>query len=177
MGAAFVRRRRVNFIDDHRPRGGQHLAAGFRAKQDVERFRRRHHNVGRAAAHAFAFSRRRVAGPYPGADLDIWQSAPAEPFANPRQRQFQIAMDVVRQRLEGRHIDNLSLVGEISLQSLANQAVDCSEERSQGFAGSRRGGDQRMLAGLDRRPRLRLRRRRRGEAIGEPGRHCGMEEV
>ncbi len=177
VGAAFVRCCRVNFIDDHRPCGRQHLAAGFRAKQDVERFRRRHHDMGRAAAHALAFGRRRIAGPYPGADLDSGQSAPAEMFANAGQRHFQIAVDIVRQRLEGRHIDNLGLVGEMSVQSLANQAVDGGEERSQGFAGTRRGGDQRMLAGLDRRPRIRLRGRRRGEAIGEPGRNRGMEHV
>ena len=58
----------VDLVDDHGARGRQHLAAGLRAEQDVERFRRRDDDVRRPAAHALAFARRRVAGAHPGAD-------------------------------------------------------------------------------------------------------------
>ena len=177
MGAAFVRRHRMNFVDDDRARGRQHLAAGFRAEQDVKRLRRRHNDMGWAAAHALAFSRRRIAGPYPGADLDIGQSPSPEMFANAGQRHFQITVDIVRQRLKRRHIDNLGRVGERSAQPLANEIIDRGEKRGQCLAGTSRRSDQRMLAGLDCRPRFRLRRRRRGEAVDEPIRHGGMEQV
>src|SRR5581483_6743306 len=36
---------RVNFVDDHGARGGQHLSAGLRPQQDVEGFRGGHHDV------------------------------------------------------------------------------------------------------------------------------------
>ena len=75
MGAALVRRERVDLVDDHGPRGRQHRAAGFRAEQDVERFRRGDDDVRRRAAHALALAGRRVAGAHPGADLDVGQAA------------------------------------------------------------------------------------------------------
>ena len=57
VGPALVRRDGVNFVDDHRARGPEHAAAGLGAEQDVERLRRGHDDMRRAAAHALALTR------------------------------------------------------------------------------------------------------------------------
>ena len=77
--------------------------------------------------------------------------------------------DVVRQRLERRHVDDLSLVRELARQSLPHQTIDRREKSGQRLAGSGGSGDQDVLAGVDRRPRRRLRRGGRFEAMIEPG--------
>ena len=111
MGAALVRRDGVNLVDDHRARSLQHRAPGLRAEQDVERFRRRHQDVGRPAAHAVALGGRGVACPDPGADFDIGEPPLPELLPHARQRRFEVAMDVVRQRFQRRHVDDLRRIG------------------------------------------------------------------
>ena len=176
MRAALVRREGVDFVDDHRAGGRQHLAPGLRAEQHVERFRRRHQDVRRAAAHALALGAGRVAGPDPGADFDIGQPAPAELLADSRERPFQIAMDVVRQRLQRRHVDDMGLVRERRLEALSHEIVDRGQEGRERLARAGRRGDERVAAGLDRRPRFGLRGSRRREALGEPVRDRRMEQ-
>ena len=175
MRAALVRRHGMDLVDDHGPRGRQHLTAGLRAEQDVERFRRGDDDVRRAAAHALALARRRVAGAHPGADVHVGQALRLQRFANAGQRRFQIAVDVVRQRLERRDVDDLGLVREAAVEPLPHQRVDRREKCRQRLAGAGRRGDQHVAAGLERRPRLRLRRGGRGEALIEPGGDGGMK--
>ena len=176
MRAAFVRRDRMNFIDDDRARRRQHLAAGFRAEQDIERLRRGDEDVRWTAAHALAFGGRRVPGAHPAADLDIGQAASAELLANAGQGYFQIAVNVVRQRFQRRDIDHLRLIGQLAFEGLPNQRVDGGEKCGKRFAGARWRGDQRVPAGLDRRPGFRLRPGGRSEAVGEPGRDGRMKK-
>ena len=107
MGAALVRRDGVDLVHDHRAGARQHRAPGLRAEQHVKRFRRRHQNVRRAAAHPLALGDGRVSRSDPGADLDIGKPAPAELLPDAGQRRLEILMDVVRQRLERRHVDDL----------------------------------------------------------------------
>ena len=101
---------RVDLVDDDGPRGRQHVAAGFGAEQDVERFRRRHEDVRRPAAHALALAGRRVAGAHPGADLDVGQARAAQLLADAGERRLEVLLDVVRQRLQRRDVDDLRLV-------------------------------------------------------------------
>ncbi len=96
MSAALVRRDSVDFVDDHRTSVSQHRAPGFRAEQNVKRFRRRHQDVRRAAAHPVALGRGRVARSDPRANLDVGKPAPAQLLADPGQRRLEVAMDVVR---------------------------------------------------------------------------------
>jgi hypothetical protein len=77
-------------------------------------------------------------------------------------------MDVVRERLERRDIDDLGLVLEGARKPLPHQVVDCGEERRERLARPGRGRDQHIPARLQRRPRLRLRRRGRGEGAIKP---------
>ena len=107
MRAAFVRRDSVDLVHDHRPDAREHRAPGLRAEQHVKRFRRRHQNMRRAAAHPLALGDGRVARSDPGADIDIGKPAPAELLSDAGQRRLEIFMDVVRQRLERRHVDDL----------------------------------------------------------------------
>ena len=57
----------------------------------------------------------------------------------------------------------------------ADKASDGGEKRRQGLAGTGRRRDQQVAAGLKRRPRLHLRRSRRGETAREPAGNGGME--
>jgi len=95
VGAALVGSERVDLVDDHRAGRRQHRAAGLRAEQDVERFRGRHHDVGRAAAHAVALAGRGVARAHPGADVHLRQALRLEALADARERRFQVALNVV----------------------------------------------------------------------------------
>ena len=88
MRAALVRRQRMDLIDDHGAGGLEHRAAGFRAEQHVERFRRRDHDVRRGAAHAVALARRRIAGPHPGSDFDVGQTLLAQRCADAGERRL-----------------------------------------------------------------------------------------
>ena len=177
MGAAFVRRDGMDFVDDDRAGARQHGAPGFRAEQDVERLRRRHKDMRRAPAHLVALGRRRVAGAHPGADFDVRKPALTQPLADARQRRLEIAVDVVRQRLERRDIDNLGRVGQAAIEALPHEVVDCGEKGRKRLARSGRGGDEGMAPGLDRGPRLGLGRGRRGEAVGEPSGDRRMKET
>ena len=88
--------------------------------------------------------------------------------ADAGERRFEVAPDVVRQRLERRDVDDLGFVLEPVRERLAHQRVDRGEEGRERLAGSGGRRDQHMPAGLEGRPGLRLRRRRRGEAVVEP---------
>ena len=110
------------------------------------------------------------------ADLDIGEPALSELLADAGERRFEVAMDVVRQRLQRRHVDDLRRVGEWAFESLSHEIVDRRHERRERLARSRRRGDEGVAAGLDRRPRFGLRGGRRGESLGEPVRDRRMEQ-
>ena len=84
------------------------------------------------------------------------------------QRHFEVAADVVRQRLQRRDINDLRLVGQLALDGLPEQAVDRGQKGRQRFARAGRGGDQRVSAGNDFRPAQPLRLGRLPEAVGKP---------
>ena len=168
VGAALVRRDGVDFVDDDRPGGREHRAAGLGAEQNVKQFRRRHQDVRRAAAHAHAFGSRSVAGSDPGADFDVRKPALAQPLADAGQRRLEIAVDVVRERLERGDVDDVGRVGQAAVESLPHQVVDRRQKGRERLARSGRRGDQRVAASLDRWPGFGLGGRRRGKAVGEP---------
>ena len=62
-------------------------------------------------------------------------------------------------------------------EPLAHEAIDGTQEGGKGFAGAGWRGDEHVAAGLDRGPGIRLRRRRRGEALVEPRANRGVEEI
>ncbi len=169
MRAALVRRDRVDLVDDDGPGGRQRAAAGFRAEQDVERLGGCDQDMRRRAAHLLALAGRRVAGAHQRADRDVGQALRPQLLADPGERRFQVLLDVVRQGFQRRDVDDLGRVAERAIEPLLHQRIDRREKGGERLAGAGRGGDQDMPAGLDRRPRLGLRRGRRGEIAREPG--------
>jgi hypothetical protein len=147
MRAALVRRERVYLVDDHGARGLEHCAAGLRTKQDVERLRRRDDDVRRQLAHAVALARRRIAGTYPGADLDVRQVLRTQSRADAGKRRFEVAVDVVRQRLQGRDVDDLGLVLEAAIEPLSHQRINRRQKGCQRLARTRGCRDQHVPAG------------------------------
>ena len=113
MRAALVRRDRVDLVDDDRSRGRQHAAARFGAEQDVERFRRGDEDVRRAAAHALRARLRAYRRCAPSVRI----STSGRPCARKASRMpasgaSRLSLDVVRQRLQRRDVDDLRLVRE-----------------------------------------------------------------
>jgi len=176
MGATLVGGDRVDLVDDHRAGRRQHRTARLRAEQDVERLGRRHHDVRRPAAHAVALAGRGVARAHPGADVHLRQTLRLEALADAGKRRFQVALDVVRQRLERRDVDDLGFVLEAAVEALPHQAIDGGEKGRQRLARPGRGGNQHVPAGLEGRPRLCLCRRGRGKAALKPGGNGRMKQ-
>ena len=85
-------------------------------------------------------------------------------------------MDVVRQRLERRDVDDLRRIRERRLETLSHQVVDSGQKGRERLARSRRRGNEGVAAGLDRRPSFGLRGGRGGETVGEPVRNRRVEQ-
>ena len=94
----------------------------------------------------------------------------------PASGRFEVALDVVRQRLERRDVDDLRRVGEAAVEPLPHQVVDRRKERGERLARAGRRGDQRVAPGLDRGPGLGLRGGGRREGFGEPLGHGRVEQ-
>src|SRR4029434_3715497 len=101
----------------------------------------------------------------------------AERVADAGGRKVDMAVDIVRQRLQRRDIDDLCLVLEAFFEPLAHQSIDGAEERGERLAGAGRRGDQHVAAGLYGGPSVSLRGCRRGETLVEPGADRRVEEV
>ncbi len=69
--AALVVRHRMDLVHDQRLSRPQHGAPALARKEDVERFRRRDHDVRRLPLHAGAVFGRSIAGAHPGSNLEL----------------------------------------------------------------------------------------------------------
>ena len=104
MAAALTARHGVDFVHDHAAHAGQHGAAAVRPQQHVQRFGRGDEDVRRAFAHRVALGRGGVAGAHGGADAVAGQTHDLQLAVDALQRTLQIDADVVRQRLQRRHV-------------------------------------------------------------------------
>ncbi|MNR47282.1 hypothetical protein D3C85_1663650 [compost metagenome] len=95
MTAAFAGGDGVDFVDDDRARGAEHLSAGIGTEQHVERFRGGHQNVRCGFAHRRAVFLRRIASPHGGGDLQWRQAHQAQLFSDAGQRVLQVDANVV----------------------------------------------------------------------------------
>ena len=159
----------MNLIHDHRACRCEHLAAGFRAEQDVERLGRRDHDVRRTLAHAVAFVLGSIARAHESSDVDIGQFQRPQLRTDAAERGFEVAPDVVREGFERGDVHDMRLVRQAAaLDAFAHQALDRREKGRERLARPRRRGDQNVVPRLNGRPGLLLRRRRRVEGSVEP---------
>ncbi|MNX71747.1 hypothetical protein D3C86_1030740 [compost metagenome] len=161
----------MDFVDDHRLCGAEHLPAGIGAEQHIQGFRRGHQNVRRRFAHRRTDFLRCIAGAHGGADLQFGQPHHAQLLGNAGQRVLQVDLDVVGQCLEGRDVDHQGCVGQAfgAFQAAVHQVIDDGEKGGEGLAGTGGRGDQSRAALADQRPRPGLGGGDRRERVTEPG--------
>ena len=169
MRAALGRDHRVDLVDDH----GLHVAEAFarRARQhEVQGLGRRDEDVRRRLRETRAVLRRRVAGPDRDARLTERRAETLRGVTDPDERTAQVSLDVDRERLQRRDVDDAA-ARRIGMEQL----VDRGEERGERLARAGRREDERALTRRDRRPRELLRARGRRERALEPF-ACGLVE-
>ena len=130
MGAALGRGDRVDLVDDH-PAGALEQLLGASGQHQVQRLGSRDQDVGRLAEHPLTLALRRVPGP----DRDL------ELGSDPAQRRAQVAVDVVGEGLERRHVDEAraTLLGVARAVGIVGELIDRVQERGQRLARPGRG--------------------------------------
>ncbi len=93
------------------------------------------------------------------------------------QRLLQVAVHVIRQRPQGRDVNDADGVVQRAGQRALQQPVDCGQKRGQRLAASGGCRDQGVLSRDNGRPAGRLRRSRSCETSTEPFLYHGMERV
>ncbi len=171
---------RVDLVDDHRLDAAQRLARR-RGEHQVERLGRGDEDVGRVADQLAAVVGRGVAGAHADGRLAERLAQPlgrqrgcprAAPAGSSRRRRPAPAAARRRRARAGRWSPRPS-AGRPRARS--DQAVDAPQEGGQRLARPGGGQDQRVVAGRDGRPPLRLRGRGRGEGRREPRPHGRRE--
>src|SRR6185503_798060 len=175
MRTAFVAYHGMNLIEDERARRLQHPSSAFTCEKDVERFRSGDHDVRRPLDHRSALSGWRVARPNECAYVNFRQTHLAQLLLDSFERNLQVALDVVAQRLQGRDINYVSGVVELAGNSQANQVVNCRKESSERFSGTGGRSDKSVAMCFDCRPGELLRLSGCGESLPEPTRDGWME--
>jgi hypothetical protein len=88
---------------------------------------------------------------------------------------LQIALDVVAECFERGNVNDVRGVVEFSFDSEAHQVIDSGQKGGECFARAGGRGDQSVPMFFDGRPRLGLRRGRRGKTLRKPARHRWMK--
>jgi len=91
-------------------------------------------------------------------------------------RFLEVSVDVVRERLQGRHIQAVDSVLKLATQLLCIQLVDDRQERGEGLAAPGRGRDEDALPRVNQRDSVRLRFREVFELRLEPVPDQGFHE-
>jgi hypothetical protein len=160
----------MDLVHDHHARALQHGARALRGEQQVQRLGRGDEDVRRRFQHRRALVLRRVAGAHGRGDFDF--RAKRVNFAA---RLGQILVDVGRQRLERRNVDDAHFVGQAGLQAFSEKAVDRGEKGGKGLPGARGRRNQRMLAAPDSAPAFELGGGGLAETAFPPALQDGME--
>ena len=152
VAAPLVAGERVDFVHDDGVRVLQEFPAARRGQEQVERFRGGDQDVGRLPGHAGPVRGRGVAGPEFGADRGQRGARRLRSRGDAGEREFQVPADVRTQRLERRDIDHAGLVRQCPASGFPGEPVQREEERRERLSGTRRGGNQDILAPGDGRP-------------------------
>ena len=168
MGTSPAADYRVNFVDDHRAHGTEHLPAALGGEEQVERLGRGHQDVRRRLHDPRALGGGRVSRPNSRCDRRYRQPARTRGRRYARTRLRQVLVNVGAQRLERRYVDDADFVGQRPAEAFAEQRVKTDKKRTERLAGTGRRGDQRVATRLDLLPPAHLRWRRRANVGGEP---------
>ena len=167
--AALVRRNGVQFVEDQRACALERLASAFGREQNEQRLGGRDQHVRGSACVDRAFLLWRIAGAHGDADIRQRRAPFGGDLGYLLQRTGEVALDVVRQRLQRRDVNDLCSVRQAAIaQGLFHEHVQAREKRSQRLAGAGRRSDERMTPGCNGRPALGLRVRGRAKAPLEP---------
>ena len=159
----------MDFVEDEGLHGGQRLAAPDRGEQQHQAFRGGDEDVRRMAQHLLALAAGRVAGARPHAD-----PRKAGVFLQLLKRDKKIALNVVVERLQGRHVEH---PGRARTPDARRELIQGPEKGGQRLAAARGRGGEYVPASGDLRPSLGLHRRRRVEALVEPRLDRRMKRV
>ncbi len=175
VAAALGGRDRVDLVDDKPADGTEDLARGAR-QDEKQRLRRRDQDVRRVALHRPPDLGRRVAGA--DRDRDVWrlESLRLHLVADADERRAEVAVDVVRERLQRRHVKDATSL-RVDRHRLRRQAVEAPQKRRQGLAAPGRSRHQDVAAGRHLLPAALLDGGRRGEGGAKPVAHRRREEV
>ena len=168
MAAPLVASQRVDFIDDDGAGRCEHVSARFRAEKNVQRLRRRDHDVRWPAPHQDTFLVRCVPGADQRSNVDVRHAEGLEFRAYAGQWRREVALDIIGKRLERRDVDHRRLVGQRRVEALSSQLINGGQECGERLPRSRWGCNQDVLARLDERPRERLWFGSVPEFLGEP---------
>ena len=177
MSAALGPGNGVDLVDDDGTHARKQRAPTLRREEDVEGFGRRDEDVRRDAQHAGAGRGRRVAAPNRHADFGKGLVRGREAPRQFGQRPLQVAVHVVGERLERRHVHHLHRIGERRTLALGDQGVQLPQERGERLAGPRRRQNQRVLPLGDGGPPSILRRARLAQGLAKPPGDKGVEET
>ncbi len=167
VGAALGVRDGVDLVDDHRLDAAEHLARAG-GEHQVQRLGCGDEDVGRVARHGGALALGRVAGADAHAHTLHLRGRCG---ADAAQGRAEVALDVVGERLERADVDD---AGAARTDVLGRRSADAAEpverpqERGERLAGAGGRAHEHVLAGGDRRPRLRLGWCGSGECLLEP---------
>ena len=90
--------------------------------------------MGRPPEHELAIPGRGIAGAHRHADLGHQQARRHRRVRDLRQRLLQVFLDVVAERLQGRDIQDLGSVFQLTRERLLEQAIEAGQEGGQRFA-------------------------------------------
>ena len=177
VGATLVAGHGVELVQDQRPHRAEGLAAALGRQQDVEGLGGGDEHVGRTLGHLLPLGGRGVACADGHPDLGQRRAAAFGNGADLGQGLGQVPLDVVGQRLQGRHVHHLGGVGKAAVQTLAHEAVQACEEGGQGLPRARGGGYEGVAALGDGWPSTGLGLGGRLEPTPEPGLHQRVKRI
>ena len=203
MRAPLVPGHGMNLVDDHAADAPQQGAAALGGEQQKERFRRGDQDLRRMLEHGGPGRSRGIAAAQGHAQLGHRISPAAGRVGDLLEGIAQVVLDIRRERLEGRHVDDfdarrrarrgdrgtglrltpeegkprLPLTRPLGRRRLV-ETIDADQESREGLARARGRGDQRVMPSRNGGPTVLLGERRAlGKTPLEPLPHRGMETL
>ena len=174
-GAALVLHQRVNFVYNEGAGVAQHFAATHTGQQVEQGLGGGHQDVGRVLYLPGTLALGGVSRPHSYFKVYIGQPIGFEAFADALQGLLQVALYVVAQRLEGRHIHHLGVGRQLPGQPFAVQLIEHGIESGQRLTRSGGCSYEGVAALQYLRPGVLLHGRRFTKGFGKPAGYGWVE--